>query len=285
VNPVGAPVVPVGFEIVVEWENARLSDLARTRRMLAALCSQLRELQLSVAPRAWFLYDPEEIDPVLTREVLAECVDATDGAAFEAILRPAGGLRYYALKNLGAQLCEQPVVVFLDSDVVPEPGWLRRLLEPFARRDVEVVGGSAYVEPDSVYARGFPADPYPDLPLFRGRCVALAATLKARGAGVYRHHGARVSHPAPNGLRRFVLRALAHGHDDVADPRRCLTTRPPPVREIARACRDRLRRSRRQITAGRGSLGVDRAGALAALLLAGAFCTLRSLVNLAAGTP
>ena len=70
-------------------------------------------------------------------------MDATDGAAFEAVLRPAGGLRYYALKNLGAQLCEQPVVVFLDSDVVPEPGWLRRLLEPFARRDVEVVGGSA----------------------------------------------------------------------------------------------------------------------------------------------
>lgn len=154
-NPVGSPVVPVGFEIVVEWENARLSDLARTRRMLAALCSQLRELQLPVAPRAWFLYDPGEIDPGLIREVLAECVDATDGAAFEAALRPAAGLRYYALKNLGAQLCEQPVVVFIDSDVVPEPGWLRSLLEPFARRDVEVVGGSAYVEPDSVYARGF----------------------------------------------------------------------------------------------------------------------------------
>ncbi|WP_292065209.1 glycosyltransferase family 2 protein [Mesorhizobium sp.] len=39
--------------------------------------------------------------------------------------------RYYQLKNNGVRLSEGDVVVFMDSDTVPERNWLSNLLAPF----------------------------------------------------------------------------------------------------------------------------------------------------------
>lgn len=42
---------------------------------------------------------------------------------------PTTGKRYYELKNYGATHIRSDVLVFLDSDVIPEDGWLEALLE------------------------------------------------------------------------------------------------------------------------------------------------------------
>ena len=44
---------------------------------------------------------------------------------------------------------------FLDSDVVPEPGWLDRLLDALAGPGVEVVAGGTYVEPVGLVGKTF----------------------------------------------------------------------------------------------------------------------------------
>ena len=60
----------------------------------------------------------------------------------------------------------------------------------------------------------FRAHSFPPLETFRGQCIALAEELARNGIGIFRQEGARVSHPAPNGWRHFLVRALCHGHDD-----------------------------------------------------------------------
>lgn len=39
----------------------------------------------------------------------------------------AGGAHYYSLKNRGAEVASGELIAFLDSDVIPEPGWLPAL--------------------------------------------------------------------------------------------------------------------------------------------------------------
>ncbi len=55
----------------------------------------------------------------------------------------AGGLS--AARNVGVRAATGDVVVFVDDDAVPEPGWLDELLGPFTDPDVAGVGG--WVEP------------------------------------------------------------------------------------------------------------------------------------------
>src|SRR3954465_10274816 len=51
------------------------------------------------------------------------------------------GAEYYEMKNAGAAEATGDVVVYLDCDVVPEPGWLANLLPPF--EDAGGAGGAA----------------------------------------------------------------------------------------------------------------------------------------------
>jgi hypothetical protein len=70
-------------------------------------------------------------------------------------LIPVDGGEYYELKNAGARKAIGDVIVFLDSDVIPEPGWLARLIEPFADEDVGVVAGNSYLDPQGFYGKTF----------------------------------------------------------------------------------------------------------------------------------
>jgi hypothetical protein len=60
---------------------------------------------------------------------------------------------------------------------------------------------------------------FPDLPMLRGQCVALARRLRRDGHRILVVGGARVSHPPPNGASHFVRRALCEGHDAVQQDR------------------------------------------------------------------
>ncbi|MFM7087553.1 MAG: glycosyltransferase [Cyanobium sp.] len=131
--------------IVIEWENVLLSGSSRAERMLELVISQANQL-----PQC--------------RQILISATD--DQQALET--RPAAlradidwqllhhpGCHYYALKNLGAQRACGEVIVFVDSDVIPEPDWLQQLLAPFEDAAIQVSCGHAYIDASDLYTRAF----------------------------------------------------------------------------------------------------------------------------------
>jgi glycosyltransferase involved in cell wall biosynthesis len=236
------------FSVVIEWENVKLSDVDRARRMLRALEAQLRSLRprFSDAPEIWFLHDRYAIDAKALMEMVAEAFSDPTLAAIH--FEPTRDADYYEQKNVGAALAKGEVVVFLDSDVIPEEGWLEGLLDALADPAVEVVGGNTAIELDSYVSRAFAlfwffplrADrsglresnhffannvafrsdlirnkPFPRLPVLRGSCTILAQQLLSEGHSIRMNESSRVSHPPPNGYAHVFRRAMAQGHDDL----------------------------------------------------------------------
>lgn len=234
------------FSVIIEWENAKLSELSRTRAMLTVLGEQIVEQRAEGfdCERIVVLYDWEAIEVGLIKTVLAETLPSQVVDCVHLI--PTEDLRYYELKNHGARAVNSDFLVFLDSDVVPEPGWLAGLLSAVRQEGIDVVAGATYVEPQGLYAKAFAlfwffplrdenaalepathffannvafkrnvfmAHPFPSSGKFRGQCVDLAQTLMANGFGLWRQGASRVSHPPPNGPRHFMCRALCAGHD------------------------------------------------------------------------
>jgi hypothetical protein len=164
-------------------------------------------------------------------------------------LQPIAGGGYYTSKNSAAARSGSDIVVFLDSDVVPEPEWLARLVGALETEGVEVVAGNTYIEPVGVIGKTFAVTwffplrsddgplyrtsemfannlamrrelfvrhPFPTIPgTSRGACLLLARQLAQAGIAVVLDPGARAAHPAPNGFAHISLRALAQGRDRV----------------------------------------------------------------------
>jgi glycosyltransferase involved in cell wall biosynthesis len=235
--------------VVIEWENAKLSDLGRAERMLAQLGTQMAEAarKRGLGAELIVLYDSDTVDPVVPSTAVETQIDR---AAWPGNIKlaPAPGQRYYEQKNKGAKLASGEIVVFLDSDVVPDEGWLEGLLAALDDPEVGIVGGETYHATDTLYDRLFAAfwtfptrrparglyrckrfyannfavrrelfltHPFPDAPAYRGQCAALARSLTRQGAVVYRQGVSRVSHPPPEGARSFVVRALCLGYDRI----------------------------------------------------------------------
>lgn len=234
------------ISIIVEWENAVLSELQRARDML-------HRMQAQVLARSddrfeiIVIYNPEQVQRGLIEDVLATDARAELKHAFRLVAAP--GMHYYDLKNEGARLAAGDVIVFLDSDVVPDDGWLDGLLGVLeANPGVNVVTGSYYVDPVDFVGRAFainwffslrPAQGeigpgakffannvafrkafflerrFPAMPRgsTRGACGMLAKIILAEGQTIIRQPASSVSHPAPNGATHIVLRALAQGRD------------------------------------------------------------------------
>src|SRR5262249_54528684 len=158
----------------------------------------------------------------------------------------APGKRYYEQKNAGACLAQGEILIFLDSDVVPDEGWLDGLLAALDDPNVDVVGGETYHATDTLHDRLFAAfwvfpprrpsrgvyryrnfyannlavrrevflaNPFPDADAYRGQCAELAKCLRSKGIAIYRQGDSTVSHPPPLGARTFVVRALCRGYD------------------------------------------------------------------------
>lgn len=248
--------------IIIEWENVRLSELDRCRRMLHSLAEQIAELHTSaVADRL----APGLRPLVVEFEIIVLYNDAAvDGGEVERIVRqeipaatphcslrivPATGESYYAQKNFGARQANGEIVLFIDSDVVPEAGWLANMLAPMNDPDCQVVAGHAYLDPQGFIGRTFAlvwffplrseaacigtstwffancvafrracflAHPYVLIAgSARGACTRLAAELIASGLTILLNSAAQVSHPAPNGVRHLFLRGMAQGRDEL----------------------------------------------------------------------
>jgi hypothetical protein len=243
--------------VIVEWENTALAGPERAHVALARLA---REVTGSPRQVEVLICHDEDVPPDLSP-------DGTGLPAGWAIVRVPDS-RYYELKNKGAAAAAGGIVVFLDSDAVPEPGWFEGLLAPFADPAVQVVAGHAFIQPDSLYSKAFalwwffplrsrpaPLTPVGHFfannvafrrPVFlkhpfltaegtsRGACVALASTLRRHGITIWKTTAAQVAHPAPRGWRHFALRALAQGRDRLARERGWRATMIGSVARLAR---------------------------------------------------
>ena len=87
-----------------------------------------------------------KISQVVEREVSASLDVSLVGT-------PSDG--YFEMKNAGAELAQAEIILFLDSDVIPEDGCVERLLESFDDPALQVVCGSSYVETDGIWAKAF----------------------------------------------------------------------------------------------------------------------------------
>jgi hypothetical protein len=263
---ISTPVAMLRVSIIIEWENVQIAEMSRCQAMLRQLHKQARALRrqalaATVTPESGFLQRfaaPVEVLVLFDDESVAEAdvarivhpIIPPEDRNLELRLVAASGNEYYDQKNFGARQAQGDFVVFLDSDVIPEDGWLEALLGSFENSEVGVVCGNAYIDPSSTFAKAFalawffplrsedgpvyPTQeffannlafrreilegfPFPSMPegMTRGACVALGRSLEENDVGVYRNPSARVSHPPPVGLQNFVNRAVAEGRDDV----------------------------------------------------------------------
>lgn len=244
------------LSVVIEWANTRLHGVPRARRLLDALVRQWDEIVAGEYPAslpptaAAFLksLDPRAELVVVTGESVAP--DLAEGQRlghFDCSVHVAEGLEYYPLKSFGAERASGDLLLFVDSDVLPEEGWLAHLLGSLARPDIDVVCGQTYVAPSDLFAKAFalgwtyelrdPSGPlmqptkfYANNILFRtelfrrvgfrpvgrrsrGAVSLLRQDLDRLGVSIWENRMARVAHPPPTSFRHMVVRALAHGRD------------------------------------------------------------------------
>jgi glycosyltransferase involved in cell wall biosynthesis len=237
------------FSIVIEWDNARYAALARTRQMLRTLASQIAaQTRPEHRAEVFLIYDRHSIDGAMVSAVVKE--DFTpDPALVDTHILPTDGLHYYEQKNFGARMSSGEVVILLDCDIIPEPGWLAAMLAPFDRPEVNVVAGDTYLQYTGLYSKAFAlfwyftlrdgkdelvtttffhannvafradvfaAYPFPRLEAYRIQCTMLCERLQANGIPIYLQKAARASHPPPLGAY-FFTRALNNGRDEILE--------------------------------------------------------------------
>ena len=229
----------MSVSIVVEWDTVLEGKLSRGAACLASLRAQAGELP---GCETVICFDPAEASPQSVRSAVGSEWPGTLVVA--AVPSP---LDYYQKKNYGFGLTTGDIVVFVDSDLIPEPNWLRNLIAPFSDFRVSLVVGRTHLETRTLYERAvalfwifeapdsaplrptrrlvsnnvafrralFRHFPFPDRPTFRGQCSELASILGARRIVMYEQSSAAASHPAPDGWRRFITRAWHAGQDHV----------------------------------------------------------------------
>jgi glycosyltransferase involved in cell wall biosynthesis len=310
------------LSIIIEWDNVRISELGRAKAMLARLGEQLHDLHTRATTTAasatlptdhlqWFVqpvellvgYNDAEIDPNELAPIVRDFFNEAHANAQVTLLR-ATDANYYRLKNTGVRQAKGDLIVFVDSDVIPEDGWLEQLVQPFSNPHIKVVGGNTYVEPNSLYSRTlaltffFPlrADdgplhesdwffanncafrksvllqhPFPErTDQFRGQCDELARAIIASGHKIMINPRARVHHPPPNGVRHFINRAVCEGHDYYLEAvhNAGRTGERTTLRKTLGRTRRRLRDSLRRIRRQRDRVGLSAAGVPVAAAIA-----------------
>lgn len=233
--------------VIIEWENAKLSELERAEWMLRQLGKQMAEAAKTrgITGELIVLYDSDAIEERVPRTAVESSIHDWPGTIR---IEAAPGQHYYEQKNTGAKLATGDYLVFLDSDVVPEDGWLEGLLKAVENPEVGFVGGETYHATETFYDRLFAAfwtftprrqsqgvykhknfyannlavrrelflaHTYPDSPAYRGQCSALARQLRGENVPIHRAGDCQVSHPPPVGLGTFFARAICQGYDTV----------------------------------------------------------------------
>jgi hypothetical protein len=236
------------FSIIMEYENATTHEGDEAAPIFSALLGQFADRKPPVPAdrdELILVFDPsgqdgEDIDRVI-REAAPTLVEWLD---IKKLARP--GLRYYELKNAGAEVARGEILIFLDSDAVPENGWLDTLLAPFENSGTVAVNGHTYLgtsdfmsrvfalawvfplREDSPHEIGrrslnannsafrrdwFACHQFPYHPGFKVSCSLLAAQMRTEGVELVRVP-ALTRHKPLEGWRFVLWRAAITGRDD-----------------------------------------------------------------------
>jgi len=244
----------------VEWANTRLNGVPRAWALFDALGRQWRELVDRTHPETLPDAAVRFLDQLDRRAELLVVSGDASAAEVEGEIRArlherfdikvlvAAGLEYYPLKNHAARCASGDLLLFVDSDVLPDDGWLAHLLDSFGQAGVDVVCGQTYVAPTDLFARAFalgwtyppkdesgklftPRKFYANTIAFRteiflqaggfasvgsrtrGAASLLGKELGRLGIPVWQNQSACVDHPPPSSFRHLAVRAIAHGRD------------------------------------------------------------------------
>jgi glycosyltransferase involved in cell wall biosynthesis len=287
------------LSVVIEWENARNAKKARGAEMLRRLFAQLTALdnRFAAAPEVILVHDADDSS---ARQILAEIEAGPTPFRGNVRTCPCEGLDYYDQKNFGAREARGEAILFIDSDVIPEDGWLEALLKCYIEEAPDVVAGATYIHGSSLYERAFAlfwffpmeADyrglsrapttwtfannvmfragafrPVPDAPLVRARWDRLLDILSASRQSIILEPRARTQHPPPNGVKHFIYRALTEGQDNVVQYNSANGKRFAALRRFRR----NVLRSSRQITTRHRDVSLNWPGALGAMFVAFAY--------------
>ncbi|AZO11308.1 MULTISPECIES: glycosyltransferase family 2 protein [unclassified Mesorhizobium] len=255
------------YSVVLEMENARSIDWDEIGAGLKALARDIAEISAAgyARPKLVVSHGGREADAdALRSSIEAEAPQLAQVADLAFAACPAG--RYYELKNNGIASTEGSIVVFLDSDTVPERGWLSTLLKPFRDPATICVNGHTYLSYDDFLSRTFAliwffplaegdkrfaskrainanniafrrdwicSHPFPAHNGFKVSCTLLMHQLWREGRKIV-NVDARVSHYPPRGWRFFYWRALVTGRD--ADRKFVELHSPTRTRRVVKSC-------------------------------------------------
>lgn len=233
--------------IIVEFENATLHGLEELVELGAELKRQVLSTDNIGQMELLCAYPDNDGGAELAnaRATIANISQQLAGL-MEVRLLELPGRRYYELKNEAARQAKNDIIIFLDSDIIVQPGWLGQLLEPFSDPDIQVsVGLTSFLtenflsrtfalvwffpllndRPDTLQKRAliannvafrrnwFVQNPYPHNEGFKVSC-----TIHAKNAA---RQGVKIARPPAVGLHRFwtdgfdflFWRALVTGRD------------------------------------------------------------------------
>lgn len=233
--------------MVVEMENASTiswEEVGSTLRILAAQVRDLGKFPAGRRPQILITHPGSAAESPALLEKITELVpELGEVARVECVSVPGG--RYYELKNAAIQQADGDWIVFLDSDCVPEPGWLATLLAPLAEGKFVAVSGHTYLGHFNLLSRTlalvwiFPlrdhdarganrrslninncafqadwlrANPIPIDNGFKVGCTKLVQQMAQRGGKLTRV-AAFARHAPLTGWRFFMWRALVTGRD------------------------------------------------------------------------
>jgi len=232
------------FSILIEWENVLLSGNSRANIMLSRVIEQANKIEECIeliisanTHQPSLLHRPRNLQPQINWKLLInpEC-------------------HYYELKNKAASVAKGEIIIFVDSDVIPDSQWLTNILQGFEDPSVMVSCGKAWIDHDSLYSKAFALFWFfplkdkigliekpklqkvnhffannvafnkdlflkygfiSDEKASRGGCLFLAEKLMEDNIDIIMCEEALVAHPPPQPGAHFVMRALAQGRDKI----------------------------------------------------------------------
>jgi Glycosyl transferase family 2 len=235
--------------IVLEWETVEDGGIDRAILGLRQISQQIAELQEHLRNPAEVIvcYEQRVIEAGELRAVFDRAAGPAGWACPVVFLPVPSGTSYYEKKNIGARTSVNEIIVFFDSDLIPDSGWLRSLLTPFQDWSMSVVLGATCLDHASRYEMAvalfwifLPAThgcgvrpmrryssnnlgfrrqvflkfPFPTRATYRGQCSELGRTLQDIGVTICEQTDARATHPPPAGVRGFLHRAWVAGQDE-----------------------------------------------------------------------
>ena len=232
---------------VVEWENAIDVEDRWVSAAAQALAAELERCAPRFAERPVLLYLFNDAI-VSEQEIRGFLADHAPGIESHCELSfvVAPDLTYYKLKNHGATLAKTDLVVFIDSDAAPQPGWVEAILAPFGDGEIQFVAGFTTLahrdllsrtmaliwifelpsetektrRKNAIHANNcafrrdfFLSNPWPELPAFKKQCTFWLKRINEAGVPWIRTADAMVRHAPHPGVRFLVRRAWTSGRD------------------------------------------------------------------------